>query len=135
MRWVLAILAMLFCFMLIVGIHELGHALVAQWFGVKIRKINLGFGQPILSFRGWKKRRWILRLWPIGGSVELLSTRIHKMSPSLLEHSFEQKPIRMRALILLAGSAANLIAAWFVLFVYFFIKSRLFFVFVMTYII
>ena len=121
MHWILAILAVMVCLILVVGVHELGHALVARCCGVTIQGIAIGFGKPLMRWHDRKGREWIWGIWPIGGYVDLLNSRIHLVTPQQKKYSFDKKPIWMRILILLAGSGANFATAWLVLTLYFLI--------------
>ena len=121
MHWILAILAVMLCLILVVGVHELGHAIVARWCGITIQGISIGFGKPLFRWHDRKGREWIWALWPFGGSVDLLNTRIHLVTPQQKRSCFDRKPIWMRILVLLAGSCANLITAWVAFTLYFLI--------------
>src|SRR3569832_2600970 len=62
--------AFLFVITLVVFFHELGHFLVARWFGVKVDVFSVGFGKEIF---GWTDRlgtRWKVSWLPIGGYVK-----------------------------------------------------------------
>ncbi|HVT61960.1 MAG TPA: site-2 protease family protein, partial [Legionellaceae bacterium] len=63
----LGIMAVITTLLLVVGIHEAGHAIVARWSGVAIKSISIGFGPPILCWQDKKQRNWIWALWPLGG--------------------------------------------------------------------
>ncbi len=115
MHWVLAIVALLVSLILVIGVHEAGHALVARWFGVGIRAFSIGLGRPLFTWRKHHGPQWILALWPIGGYVHLLNTRIAPTTPKQKERSFDRKPVHIRILILLAGSVANGLLAWLAL--------------------
>ena len=107
----MAILAILLTLLLVVGVHEAGHALAAYLFRVKIEKISIGFGQPLLQWSA-NNMKWVLGLWPLGGYVLLLNSRISPLSPKDYPYCFDKKPIGTRCVILLAGVTANLIMAW-----------------------
>lgn len=107
-----AILAIILTLILVVGIHEGGHALVARFFGVKIKKISIGFGRPLLQWRSNSGCDWILAMLPLGGYVQLLNSRISPVDSKNYSDCFDKKPIWIRILILLAGAFANLITAW-----------------------
>jgi len=113
---VLAILAIVLSLLLVVGLHEAGHALAARIFGVKIKRISIGFGKPLLR---WHRKRgeceWVWSLWPLGGYVQLLNTRIEPVGAEKNRYCFDKKPIWMRIVILLSGAAVNLIIAWLAL--------------------
>ncbi|MBI2785842.1 MAG: site-2 protease family protein [Legionella longbeachae] len=108
----LAIIAIIVTLILVVGIHEGGHALVARIFQVKIKKISIGFGKPLLRWKNQNGCEWIWALFPLGGYVQLENTRISPIDPAEYSGCFDKKPIWQRILILLAGVAANLITAW-----------------------
>lgn len=121
MHWLLAVIAVIVSLILVVGVHELGHALVANYFGVMIRKISIGFGKPLVRWQDRKGRKWIWSMWPVGGYVELLDSRTHLVTASQYKYCFDKKPFVARILILLAGIAINLAIAWLALTFYFLI--------------
>ncbi|ARB92219.1 M50 family metallopeptidase [Legionella longbeachae] len=109
----LAIIAIILTLLLVVGIHEGGHAILARFFQVKIKKISIGFGKPLLRWRGKSGCEWIWAFFPLGGYVQLENTRISPVKPAEYPGCFDKKPVWQRILILLAGAVANLITAWF----------------------
>ncbi|PWY54251.1 peptidase [Legionella qingyii] len=109
----LAIIAIILTLILVVGIHEGGHALVARIFSVRIKKISIGFGKPLLRWQSRSGCEWVWAFFPLGGYVQLENTRISPVHPKQHAVCFDKKPIWQRILILLAGAAANLITAWF----------------------
>ncbi|WP_058533563.1 M50 family metallopeptidase [Legionella saoudiensis] len=111
----LAIIAIILTLLLVVGIHEAGHALVARYFQVKIKKISIGFGKPLLRWQTSSGCEWVWAMFPLGGYVQLENTRISPVEPSEYSGCFDKKPIWQRILILLAGAVANLITAWIAL--------------------
>lgn len=96
----------------LVLIHEMGHLLVALFFGVKVEEF--GFGLPP---RIWGKEvrgivyslNWI----PVGGFVKLYGEDNEEGSHVLpaSSYAFFQKPKKQRAAILLAGVAMNFLLA------------------------
>lgn len=121
MHWILAVLAIMVCLILVVGVHELGHAIVARWCGVTIQSIAIGFGKTLFRWYDRQGREWIWALWPFGGSVDLLNSRIHLVTPQQKRYCFDKKPIWQRILILLAGSGTNFLVAWLLLVCFFLI--------------
>lgn len=109
---VMAFIAIIFTLILVVGIHEAGHALAARIFQVKIKKISIGFGRPLLQWTGKNGCEWIWAMWPLGGYVELLNSRISPVAAKEYPFCFDKKPVWKRIIILLAGAVANLITAW-----------------------
>ena len=120
-----ALLAIVITLILVVGVHEAGHALAAKLFGVKIKRIAIGFGKPLLSYHDKSGREWVWALWPLGGYVHLLNSRIEpvpeKDYPSLC---FDKKPIWQRCIILMSGALANLFMAWAALTLLFMLGSQ-----------
>lgn len=111
----LAIAAILLTLLLVVGIHEGGHALAARYFQVKIQKISIGFGKPLLRWQTSSGCEWVLAMFPLGGYVQLENTRISPVPSSEYSGCFDKKPIWQRIIILLAGAVANLVTAWIAL--------------------
>lgn len=107
-----AILAIILTLILVVGIHEGGHALLARLFHVKIQKISIGFGKPLIQWQSKKGCNWVWARWPLGGYVQLLNSRIAPVDEKEYPFCFDKKPVGVRILILLAGAFANLITAW-----------------------
>lgn len=109
----MAIIAIIFTLILVVGIHEAGHALAARMFQVKIKKISIGFGKPLIQWQSGNGTEWAWAMWPLGGYVQLLNTRISPVEPEEYPHCFDKQPVWVRFIILIAGALANLVTAWF----------------------
>jgi regulator of sigma E protease len=99
----------------VIFVHELGHFAMAKWRGVKVLRFSLGFGPALLAARvGETEYRlsWI----PLGGYVHMAgdSPGEDGTMPGS-EEEFLSHPWFGRALIAIAGPAANLIAAYLAL--------------------
>ena len=83
----LAILAPIFVFGLVIFVHELGHFLAAKSVGVYTPRFSIGFGPAL-----WRKRRgeteYILALFPLGGYVRMASR--HDEATAFLEGGSEE---------------------------------------------
>ncbi|MFN6991108.1 MAG: site-2 protease family protein [Fervidobacterium sp.] len=64
------ILSFLVVFTFIVVIHELGHYLFAELFGVKVHEFAIGFGPELYRKKG-KKTDFRINVFPLGGYVRL----------------------------------------------------------------
>jgi len=64
------ILVFLVVFMFIVIVHEFGHFIFAQVFGVKVHEFAIGFGPQIYRKAG-KKTDFRINAFPLGGYVRL----------------------------------------------------------------
>jgi regulator of sigma E protease len=139
----LAWLAPVLVFGLVIFVHELGHFLAAKAMGVYAPRFSIGFGPAI-----WRRRRgeteYVLALLPLGGYVRMASR--HDEAAAMLEGGseeqsrlspndpgydpeamipfgpkpvpedrwFESKPLAARLLILVAGVTMNTILAFVV---------------------
>ncbi|GLK49556.1 metalloprotease [Brevundimonas intermedia] len=113
----------------IVTIHELGHFLVARAFGVKVDRFAIGFGKAIFSRTDRHGIEWRFGWMPLGGYVkfsgdldassvpdqaglaELRQRVIAEGGPGAERDYFHFKPVWQRALIVVAGPAANFVLA------------------------
>jgi regulator of sigma E protease len=136
----LAILAPILVFGLVIFVHELGHFLAAKAVGVYAPRFSIGFGPTL-----WRRRRgeteYVLAALPLGGYVRMASRLDQetaflegggetspprgksepKYDPEAMvpfgpkpvpEHRwFESKPLPARLLILIAGVAMNVLLA------------------------
>jgi len=135
---VLAILAPIVVFGLVIFVHELGHFLAAKSVGVYAPRFSIGFG-PALFRRRRGETEYILAAFPLGGYVRMASR--HDEAAAFLEGGseeaarrgeqdagydpeamipfgpkpvpehrwFESKPLWARLYILLAGVTMNLL--------------------------
>ena len=135
----LAIVAPVLVFGIVVFVHELGHFLAAKAVGVYTPRFSIGFGKAL-----WKKRygetEYVLAMLPIGGyvrmaskddeatafmeggsenSVTAVATHGEPMDPEAMmpfgpkpippDRWFESKPVPARLMILLAGVTMNIL--------------------------
>ncbi len=101
--------------LVLVGVHEAGHFLVARAFGVYIHEFAIGFGPKLLSFRG-KETLYSFRLIPFGGYVRMAGEDKLETDVDIPSHRvLYNKPPVARALITLAGPCANLLLAFLVI--------------------
>jgi regulator of sigma E protease len=137
----LAVIAPLLVFGIVVFVHELGHFLVAKLVGVYTPRFSIGFG-PALFRKRRGETEYILAAFPIGGYVRMASredeasafleggseasathvaTRGEPLDPNAMipfgpkpippERWFESKPLIARLAIMLAGVTMNTILA------------------------
>ena len=102
---VTTVLAAIFVFGLLVFVHELGHFITAKMVGMRVDEFALGFGPKLLSWRSGETL-YSLRIIPLGGF-----NKIAGMDPEEEqdERSFSAKPVWARMLVIIAGSAMNLL--------------------------
>src|SRR3954454_11368028 len=136
----LAILAPILVFGLVIFVHELGHFLAAKALGVYAPRFSIGFG-PALFRRRRGETEYVLAVLPLGGYVRMASR--HDAETAFLEGGseeatakastdsgydpnamipfgpkpvpenrwFESKPLWARVIILIAGVVMNIILA------------------------
>ena len=137
----LAWIAPLFVFAIVVFVHELGHFLAAKAVGVYTPRFSIGFGRPLFKKR-WGETEYVLAALPLGGYVRMASkddeatafieggsensataiTASGKvMDPNAMipfgpkpipqDRWLESKPLWARLVILLAGVTMNIVLA------------------------
>jgi regulator of sigma E protease len=110
-------------FLLMVGvlvtIHELGHFFAAKAMGVKVQKLSIGFGPAALRFVG-RETEYQIGVIPLGGYVRMLGEDpADAVTEDERDRSFAAKPLWRRAVVVLAGPAANLLLPLFVYFAFY----------------
>jgi regulator of sigma E protease len=136
----LAYIAPIFVFGLVVFVHELGHFLAAKAVGVYTPRFSIGFGKALFR-RRYGETEYILAALPIGGYVRMASrddeatafleggsenAATHTVDGTKLDPEamipfgpkpipqnrwFESKPLWARMLILLSGVTMNIVLA------------------------
>jgi regulator of sigma E protease len=136
----LAVLAPILVFGLVIFVHELGHFLAAKATGVYAPRFSIGFGPAIFRFRRGETE-YVLAWLPLGGYVRMASR--HDQEAAFLEGGseeatakneadpdydpnamipfgpkpvpehrwFESKPLWARLLIMIAGIVMNILLA------------------------
>ena len=101
---------------LLVFFHELGHFLVARFFGVTVERFSIGFGKVLFS-RKWKGTEWAFAPILLGGYVKMKGQDdANPLAKSSDPDSYNSKKPWQKILILLAGPFANFVLAFFIYF-------------------
>ena len=103
----------------LVFFHELGHFLVARMFGVGAEVFSIGFGREIIGWNDKRGTRWKIGWLPLGGYVRFIGDADAASTASsdapvpnkFVGHSFQDRPVGLRFLIVLAGPMANFLLA------------------------
>jgi regulator of sigma E protease len=120
-------LPFLFVLTIVVTVHEFGHFLAARACGVAVDRFAIGFGRAIASWRDRAGIEWRIGWIPLGGYVrfagdenassvpdkeDLAALReeiIAHEGPAAVRRYFHFKPLWQRAIVVVAGPAANFV--------------------------
>lgn len=94
----------------LVAIHELGHFITAKLSGVKVNEFAIGMG-PAIFKKKLGETIYALRILPFGGFCAMEGEDSESKDP----RAFGAQPVFYRMLIVLAGSAMNLLGGFVVL--------------------
>ena len=101
---ILTIIAAVFCFGIIITVHEAGHFIAAKKSGIRVLEFSIGMGPALIS----KKRgetKYSLRLLPIGGYCAMEGEDDESKDP----RAFRNAPVWKRMIVTVAGAFMNLI--------------------------
>ncbi|MCX7115007.1 MAG: site-2 protease family protein [Gammaproteobacteria bacterium] len=112
-----AMLGLIMTFILVIGLHELGHAIAAWCFSIQIQRVACGFGKPLLKITSRSGCEWVLGRWPVGGAVTLLNTRVQPVPQEQWAVCFDKQAVWIRVMVLLSGGLMNFAVAWCCFFV------------------
>jgi regulator of sigma E protease len=104
--------ALVVTLLVIVTVHEYGHFIAARAMGVKVIRFSVGFGRPIWRWQPVPdETEFVIAGIPLGGYVKMLDGREVPVPEDLRARAYDGKPVWRRAVILVAGPAANLLLA------------------------
>jgi regulator of sigma E protease len=110
-------------FILVIGplvfFHELGHYLVARWFGIGAETFSIGFGKEVTGWTDRRGTRWKIGWLPLGGYVKFVGDmnaasqagNDSELTATDRSRAFHLKPVWQRFLVVLAGPMANFLLA------------------------
>jgi regulator of sigma E protease len=109
MNFLIALFSMIVVLGIMIVIHELGHHLVAKFFGVRVEVFSVGFGKRLWGFRKGETDYRVSAL-PFGGYVKMSGE--NPMDERTGDPGeFASHPRWQRVLIAVAGPAMNIILA------------------------
>ncbi|WP_456402086.1 RIP metalloprotease RseP [Persephonella sp.] len=114
----ISVIAFLIMIGILITIHEFGHFLFARLFGVRVEVFSIGFGPPLIKWKG-KETVYQIAVIPLGGYVKMYG------EDSMTEpvqgevdkkafddpRSFHSKPRWQKILIAFAGPLFNIVLA------------------------
>ena len=115
----------IFAFIIVLGIlvfiHELGHFLAARWTGARVETFSIGFGRPLVKWHDKHGTKWQIAMLPLGGYVKIYgqddmfnSQKYNELSDKEKQGHYLSLSKGKQAIIIGAGSAMNVLLAWFV---------------------
>ncbi len=104
MTIVIAVVAAILVFGVVIFCHELGHFVVAKKSGIKVNEFALGMGPALFKF-GKGETTYSLRALPIGGFVSMEG----EDEESDEERSYQKAPVYKRILVIVAGAFMNFV--------------------------
>lgn len=109
--WAIIVLGVL------IFVHELGHFLLARYYGVRVEVFSLGFGPRLYGWHGKTSgTEYRLSAIPLGGYVKMLGESDEvPVAPEDLPHAFYAKKVWPRMMIVFAGPAFNFLFAFMAL--------------------
>ncbi len=111
---IISIIGVLITILLVVGVHELGHFLVAKLSGIKVLKFSIGFGKTLFSWHDKSGTEYILAAIPLGGYVKMLDEEEDAVPENEKHLAFNRQPIYKKFAVIAAGPASNLLFAFFI---------------------
>ena len=117
MEILIKVLQFFLCFTVIVGLHELGHFLVARLFKIRVEKFYIFFDPWFSLFKfNYKGTEYGIGWLPLGGYVKIAGMIDESMDKEQLAQpvqpdEFRAKPAWQRFLVMIAGVVMNLITA------------------------
>ncbi len=114
MELLFAVIAFIVAMSILVGFHEYGHFFAARRLGVKVLRFSIGFGHPLWQRTASDGTEYRLAAIPLGGYVKMLDEREQPVAESERARAFNNQSLWARAVIVLAGPAANFLLAFVV---------------------
>lgn len=112
----MSILLFIVILLALILVHELGHFAVAKLFGIRVDEFGVGFPPKLWGIRRGETDYTVNAL-PFGGFVRIYGEDLSEASDPGAERSrsMAHKPRYVQVLVLAAGVAMNVIAAWLIL--------------------
>jgi regulator of sigma E protease len=107
----------------LIFVHELGHFIVAKFFGVGVEVFSLGFGPKLLG-RKYGETEYRLSLFPLGGYVKMVGeSPKDEVKEEDISRSFSHKNVYRRFAIVFAGPFSNILFTVLVFFCIFLVSG------------
>ncbi|MGI9539962.1 MAG: M50 family metallopeptidase [Miltoncostaeaceae bacterium] len=109
--------------MFLILVHEAGHMYAARWVGMRVEKFSIFFGRPLVKWnRG--ETEYALGWIPLGGYVKITGFNSTEEQPEeLRDRTYDGKAPWKRIVVILAGPAVNIVLAFLLFAVTFWIGT------------
>jgi regulator of sigma E protease len=122
-NWFFVVMA-IFGFGLLILVHEWGHYIACRWVGIRVEKFSIGFGRPLFKFTH-KETVFQIAWLPLGGYVKPAGEMLPEEDGKIpAEGEMRSKPWYKRMVVLWAGVVMNIIFAFVLLFLVYFLIGR-----------
>jgi regulator of sigma E protease len=119
------VLPFIFVLGILIFFHELGHFLVAKFYGVRVLKFSLGFGPKLLG-KKVGDTEYLISVFPLGGYVKMLGENVEEepLTPEEEKVSFSHQHVLKRIAIVAAGPLFNLLLALLIFCGFFLVSGK-----------
>ena len=114
-----SIIAFIIVIAVCVIVHEYGHYITAKILGVQVHEFAFGMGPAVLQHKDKNNMLWSWRLFPVGGFCRLAGMNEEEEGEAVIAgRGFNEQSAWKRFLILLNGSAFNILLSVLLMAVY-----------------
>ncbi len=117
----ISVVGLILTILLVVGVHELGHFLVARSLKIKVLRFSIGFGKILYKWSDKKGTEFAISAIPLGGYVKLLNEEEDPVAPEDLHLAFNRQSYLKKIAVIAAGPLFNLIFAFLIYWGLFFV--------------
>lgn len=110
--FLISVLGVLLTILLVVGIHELGHFVVARLVGIKVLRFSIGFGKALYRRHDKKGTEYVIAMIPLGGYVKMLDEEEGTVPPHERHLAFNRQSFFKKLAVIAAGPLFNIIFAF-----------------------
>ncbi len=114
--WIINIFIFLSVLSVLIITHEFGHFIAARLSGIRVDKFSIGFG-PVIFHRKGRQTEFLISLIPLGGYVKLAGEQREEVKGK--DDEFLNKPVGLRAGVILAGPLFNYLFSFIIIWVLF----------------
>jgi len=111
----MSILIFLIILSALIFVHEMGHLLVAKYFGIRVDEFGFGYPPRAKKLFTWKGTLFTLNWLPFGGFVKIFGENPIDLAVGPPSDSFQNKNRGIQAAVLAAGVIFNFLFAWLLL--------------------